>query len=242
MLPLLLSRQRLWLKLATLGWSGARGPSVTSERRRRSYATIWVDGNTNAEGTRLFRTVFVCTGNQVRSPMAAAFFKARTSHLEVEVSSAGVANIPPVPSPWEARHAAMELGIEISEHRAKHLSAVDLKGADLVVGFELNHCATAVVEGDAQPEKTFGLLELVRILEAIPAPVTGSVLEGARQIIAQAHAHRSESDSFVPHEYIFDPIGGPLELYRETARSLRDLCDQLVTKLFEDNPARYVAG
>jgi protein-tyrosine-phosphatase len=174
--------------------------------------------------------------------MAAAFFRERTNHLDVEVLSAGVANVPPVPPPWEARQAALELDIDISDHRALHLGAVDLTQADLVLGFELNHCAAAVVEGNAPPEKTFGLLELLRILDPVPAPLATEVLDGARQAIAYAHAQRSESGRFVPHEYVPDPIGGPIDVYRETARSLRDLCDQLVVKLFENSPARYVAG
>jgi protein-tyrosine phosphatase len=85
--------------------------------------------------------LIVCVGNICRSPMAEYMLKARLRLKEnpTEVNSAGVAA--QVASPIE-KHAGILLsreGIDASEHRARQVSAEQLRSADLVLTMEEGH-------------------------------------------------------------------------------------------------------
>jgi hypothetical protein len=108
----------------------------------------------------------------------------------------------------------------------------DLEGFDLVVGFELMHVATAVVEGRASPERTFTLPELVGLLEAIPAhPLEGSI-ERARLSIHQANAARPPDYRTRALPEIADPLNRPEPVQRAIAAEVRDLVTRFAGILF----------
>jgi len=79
------------------------------------------------------RVLFVCKGNMCRSPMGEAIAKAKWGDL-VEAESAGV-------TAWAGERATDDavymvkrhLSYDLSAHRARHISDVNLAGIDIVV-------------------------------------------------------------------------------------------------------------
>ena len=183
---------------------------------------------------RPFELVLICTGNRVRSPVAEGFMRALTDGLRVNVSSVGVLDVGSVPALPEAIETAAALGLDISGHRARCVLAHDLSGADLVVGFERRHVATAVVDARAPRERTFGILELVELLERIDPPRATTPEERARGAVARAHALR-RSDAEL--QELPDPLGGSRDVYRETISRVRLLCERLAVGLFGEAAA-----
>jgi protein-tyrosine phosphatase len=177
-----------------------------------------------------FELVVVCTGNRARSPVAEGFLRVLLEGLPVRVSSAGLLDLGPVPALPETIETAAALGLDLSAHRARCLVGRDLSGADLVVGFEQRHVATAVVDGKAPREHTFTLAEIVDLLERVLPPTAVEPAERARQAVARAHALRQGRREGPPE--ISDPLGGSMDYYRTTVNRVRDLSERLAVKLF----------
>ena len=168
--------------------------------------------------------------------MAEAVVRSLAEHLPVEVSSAGTGVVQAVPSPKKTLKAASALGYDLGEHRSRSLADVNLDAADLVVGFEIAHVATAVVERGADRSKTWLLTQLVRALEAEPAgarQAAGSVDE-ARSHLARAAELRSSAPPMLDDQ-IADPMGRSARTHEATARTIDELCRRIVAGLFPDN-------
>ncbi|HEX2050672.1 MAG TPA: hypothetical protein VHJ34_08585 [Actinomycetota bacterium] len=179
-----------------------------------------------------FAIVFVCTGNQCRSAMAEAFVRAAAAGAPVDVSSAGTLGIDGAPSPRHTVAAMAELGVDLSAHRSRGVQGAGLERADLVVGFELAHAAAAVVEGGAAPERVFGLVELVELLDGVAEPAEREPVARARALVRAAHARRRMVRR-VGGEEVADPIGRTAQVHRDTAARVGTLCDRLVGRLFD---------
>jgi protein-tyrosine-phosphatase len=84
--------------------------------------------------------LFVCTGNTCRSPMAEALFIHRTEdRKEWKACSAGVhADAGTRPS-RQAIEVMRELGIDITGHRSRPLTAEHLRDAELIVTMTASH-------------------------------------------------------------------------------------------------------
>ncbi len=185
-----------------------------------------------------FELVFVCTGNRFRSPIAAAFAARATEGLPVTVGSRGTLELGPVPALSEALELSGEHGLDLSRHAAQAIGPGTLAGADLVVGFERMHLATAVVDGKADRDRTFTLPELVELLERRTAPETGDLdpVERARCAVADAAAARGPDFRFLSLPELADPLGQPMQVYRATAQRLREQTDRLARGLFGVEP------
>jgi protein-tyrosine phosphatase len=181
--------------------------------------------------TKPFEVAFVCTGNRIRSPLAAAFLKGALPGLPLSVTSVGTSDSHPHPAEPEAIEAAAQLGADLSNHRSRAIAETDLSKADLVVGFERRHLAKALESG-ARPDRTFSIVELVDLLERIEAPDDANPVDRAREGVARAHDRRRLSDSAPPKIEIVDPMGSSASAYRNTAIRLRDLSRRLATGLF----------
>ncbi len=87
--------------------------------------------------------LFVCTANQFRSPIAAAYFahKLRENGASTgwTLSSAGTWVKAETPAHPKAMMAAAQLGLDLSTHRSREVNARMLIAADLIVVMELGH-------------------------------------------------------------------------------------------------------
>lgn len=178
-----------------------------------------------------FEIVVICSGNRFRSPLVAAYLREATRALPVDVSSAGILDLEPMPALEGAVEAAHEIGLDLTQHRSQYVGTVRLEHADLVLGFERAHVTTAVIDGKAARERTFTLPELVWLLERVPPVVTSDSIAGARRAIADAHRLRDPSAGAGLRQ-IDDPIGAPARAQQDTARQLIELSSQLALALF----------
>jgi protein-tyrosine phosphatase len=180
----------------------------------------------------MFEILFVCTGNRCRSPVAEGHLRRMAEGLPVVVGSVGLLDLGSAPALPEVLEVARGAGLDLTEHRSRHLLSIDAAGADLVVGLERSHVAAAVVEANVPYEKVFTFKEIVRLLQAIDPPSDPDPVERARAAVKLAHERRSSSDSFVPGEDIQDPFGGPRSAYVEMANDVSALCRALLSGLF----------
>jgi protein-tyrosine phosphatase len=122
------------------------------------------------------RTIlFVCTGNQYRSPIAAEAFRVQLMQHDREaewiVNSAGTWTSPGrAPSP-EAMELAHLHGLTIDKHRTRLLTANMLREADLVIVMEEGHKESIRAEFPFAREKVYLLSQAVEgIAYDIPDP------------------------------------------------------------------------
>lgn len=187
-------------------------------------------------GADPFQIVVICTGNRFRSPIAEQLLRLRLDGQPVEVSSAGTLDLGAVPALPEALDLAPELGIDLLQHRTRHVASRPLGDADLVVGFERKHLAAAVVDGGARRERTFTLPELAALLRAADAPAGVDPRERARALVASADDVRNRVRTDAPPAEVADPLGKTREQFRATAAAVGELVDQVASRLF--GPAR----
>lgn len=83
--------------------------------------------------------LFVCKGNILRSPMAAALFQDRLpSHLRhLQVMSAGVGDLPEGRSDPRAQAAAVHFGISLDGHTSRRITETMLESADIVLAMDV---------------------------------------------------------------------------------------------------------
>jgi protein-tyrosine-phosphatase len=150
----------------------------------------------------------------------------------VRIASLGTLDLGRRPALPEAIEIADELGLDLSDHRARQLVAVELALFDLVLGFERRHVRTAVVDAGARRERTFTLPELVELLRRIPGPpLPNDPSERARVRVRQASAARPP-DRDAPVAELGDPLGLTIGEQRRTAGELARLVSLLAERLF----------
>jgi protein-tyrosine-phosphatase len=171
-----------------------------------------------------FDIVFICTGNRFRSVIGEGLMRRLTEGLSVRTTSAGTLDLGPVGALPEALELAQSLDLDLSDHRARCLSNVDLSDADLVLGFEYEHLAAAVTEGGARRERTFTVPELVTLLEESGAS------DGADPRLAVQRANEARAGGRRPE--IADPLGGSAEVFHSTAVEVRAQTERLAELLF----------
>jgi low molecular weight protein-tyrosine phosphatase len=189
----------------------------------------------------------VCTGNICRSPLAVGFLTAalasRFGPGAPTVSSAGTYGWSGSEAMPEAMKAALERGVDISDHRARRLTAGDVLDADLVLGAAAEHRDRVFEDVPGAAVKAFTLKELVRLLEALPT-AAGSGEPGELLIRRVSEAHSLRSSGFVGNpndEDVADPMGLPLEAFRAIAWELEVWCSRLVEGLYGRIPARAMS-
>ncbi|MGH2680468.1 MAG: low molecular weight phosphatase family protein [Actinomycetota bacterium] len=168
----------------------------------------------------------VCTGNICRSPMAEGFLRAaledRLGDAAPVVTSAGTAGWAGSGAMDESIRAARERGVDIGGHLARRLLPEMVQDAELVVCMAADHREAIAGAWPAAEAKTFTIKELIRTLEA--ASPTGPLADR----VAAAAAARNGS---LPDEDVRDPLGDPIEGYREVAEELFDLSGRLAHAL-----------
>ncbi|MBA2726009.1 MAG: low molecular weight phosphatase family protein [Actinobacteria bacterium] len=163
------------------------------------------------------KILFVCTGNQCRSPFAEAYL----NHLElpgIEATSAGTLDLPGRPVPPEMRRAAEAYGVDLSPHRSRPAHSLDPSDFDLLIGFEHSHAAYLVVEKNAPMERTFLFGELRLLIRE----------EGFSLDPDALGLSRGSSGVFDPKLQVSDPIGGPPAAYRAAAATIATGLDEIL--------------
>jgi protein-tyrosine phosphatase len=177
--------------------------------------------------------LFVCTGNICRSPLADVFMADRSRRLlggAVRVRSAGIAAGRYL-SP-EAIETAREKGLDAGSLSPTQLTADLLREADVVVTMTRDHSAEVLDVAPEAAEKTFTLKELSWLLASLPASRPTSERESVLARIAEAHRRRASGRVAAPAEDVRDPLGLPMEVYREVAAEIEAGVDDLVLGLF----------
>jgi protein-tyrosine phosphatase len=187
-------------------------------------------------GDGIFDVLVVCTGNICRSPMGEALLRARLADRGVaaHVHSAGTLA-------WggnatgNAAIAMRELGIEIDAHHSTALTRGMIEDADLVLGMTREHVWRVTGLSSAAAERAFLVGELARL----GASIGPRDADGGESIAAWAlRVVRMRPDGHVGRagDEVDDPMGEPLDVYRETAARLdRDLTR--ITELLFPFPA-----
>lgn len=196
----------------------------------------------NPQRQRPFEIALICTGNRFRSPLAEGFLRRHGRDLPLALRSFGTRDLGPLPPLPQALDAATAYELDLDRHRASSLQGVELRDADLVLGFERVHVATAVVDAGAPRRRTFTLPELVELLDWLPRADDRPSAARARERVARAHELRAASRESANLAELRDPIGGPPAWYSETAARLAQLCHTLLRGLFGERTfdARHV--
>jgi protein-tyrosine-phosphatase len=147
-----------------------------------------------------FKLLFVCNGNDARSPLAAActdrLLIETDGEVECQVASAGTHAVDGDGLRPEAEAAAQELSLDLSDHRASVLTAEQCLEPDLILAMswdQISHIWSLVPEAW---EKVFTVKEFVHWAKR--APVRPPILfadraEQMRDKIIQAHAARKRA-------------------------------------------------
>jgi len=181
----------------------------------------------------VFRVVFVCTGNRFRSPLAAAVLSQAADGVPIDVSSAGTLDLSRAKALPEAQGAAERFGVDLTEHRSRSVAEAPLHDADLVIGFERMHVATAVVDGGAPRDRTFTLPELADLLAGIESSPSSTPVARARDTVRRAAAARPRDDpKLLSIAELADPLRRSADEQREIAERVRELTLQVHRSLF----------
>jgi len=173
----------------------------------------------------------VCTANLCRSPVAAGLLARRladvvdTDGRAWTVSSAGTERFPGLVEPDTAA-AAAALGLDITTHASRQLSADDLAAADLIVTMTRAHVRAVVATDLSAWPRTFTLKELVRRSQIAAEP--GAGFDGW---LAAAGAGRRAADMLAPSEDddVTDPYRRGRAANDAMVREVDSLIGQLVT-------------
>lgn len=151
------------------------------------------------------KVLFVCSGNICRSPMAAGYLRHRigSDGLDfLEVDSAGTLGIRKARASDPAIEAMAEIGVDISDHRSKGVKSKILETTDFTVAMSHDHLEfLASRHSDGEDERL-----LLRAFEKGPRPDPN------------------------PHD-LADPIGYPLDFYREQVQMITRCVDHLIDYL-----------
>ena len=123
--------------------------------------------------------LFVCTGNQYRSPIAAATFLDQLMQACLDedwiVKSAGTEALPGQDPPAEAVDLALLLGLLIDEHKTQALTTDLLAEADLVLVMEESHRDVLKAEFPFARQKIHLLTEVLKgVAYDIPDPAAAN--------------------------------------------------------------------
>lgn len=170
--------------------------------------------------------LFVCTGNQCRSPMAEAILRRfLQDSCSFEVDSVGTAGSG-TPPPPEAVQVMRDRGLDISGRPSRPLTADAVAAADLVVAMARQHLVDVVTTHPPAWERSFTLVDLVDRLGRAGGIGPGESLpQWARRMSAgrtRTSVLTASGDEDIP-----DPIGGELRDYEQ----VRDLLERLVGRL-----------
>jgi protein-tyrosine phosphatase len=132
--------------------------------------------------------LFICTGNQFRSPIAAEAFREQLVRdgrsTQWLVTSAGTWTSNGLPAPRDAMQLARSFGVNIEAHSTRSLDKDLLEDADVILVMETGHKESIQVEFPFSRNKVHLLSQVVEgVAYDIPDPA--SLRGEAREIIRE---------------------------------------------------------
>lgn len=129
--------------------------------------------------------LFICTANQIRSPLAQEIFKRLLAEhgqsTGWRVQSAGTWAVNAAPPINHAVTIGRELGVDITEHRSRPVDAELMASADLVLVMEQGHKEALQFEFPGTRQKIYLITEITGEAIDVEDPV-GRSLEDFRVI------------------------------------------------------------
>ena len=184
------------------------------------------------------RVLMVCTGNICRSPMMERILRASVEErgLRVSVTSAGTWAHEGEPMQPFAATTLSDHGGDVDGFGATPLTEALISSADLVVTATREHRAHVVGLVPGAVRRAFTLLELARIASSAPPP-PASDIAADRARLAEAVAWAARMRGSVPRpaegeDDLDDPLGAPLDVYRERGEAIAAAVGQIVPFLF----------
>jgi protein-tyrosine phosphatase len=197
-------------------------------------------------GTSLFNLLYVCNGDNARSPLAAActtrLVPAHDGEIRWDVRSAGTHAVEGGAVRPEVSLVAKNLQLDLSDHRCRVLSADGCQEPDLILAMswdQVSHIWSLVPESW---EKVFTIKEFVHWAKR--APVRPPILfpdrgEQMRDKIRQAHAARKRARAdfgfwggIRPQDLnLIEPNGKGEDAWRALGQAVHALVSDVLTLL-----------
>jgi protein-tyrosine phosphatase len=175
--------------------------------------------------------LFVCTGNQCRSPMAEKLLAAAVGGRagDLTVSSAGFVS-EGTPSPPEAVAALSALGIDLSSHRSRTATPDLLRSSSLVVAMTRQHLIDLAVESPSEWNRFFTFADVLRRGGEVGGRARG---ETVRAWALRLHADRGRQSllSLSVADDVADPMGGGRRDFEATRNRLAGMASGLADLL-----------
>lgn len=166
----------------------------------------------------------VCTANICRSPVAEAALKAALDGTGIEVTSAGThATTSSAMAPESMAYVRRTFDPPMP-FRTRRLGRAGIASADLVLTMTLDQRNWVAREEPRAVRRTFTLLELARIVEALEPTARYHDLRD----LAHDCARRRSRPPLVQGSYdIDDPYGGPPEGYEKAFALIHESCTRI---------------
>lgn len=193
-----------------------------------------------------FKLLYVCNGDDARSPLAAActkqLFTGKLDDIRVEIDSAGTDTVAGLPLRDEAAVAATELGLDLSAHASRELTTEMCGEYDLVLGMSWEHVSHIWSVVPKSWDCVFTMKEFVYWAKQAPArpPILfADRLEQMRDKIQQAHAIRKRARAdhgfwggIRPQDLnLIEPNGKGEDAWKALAKAVHALSTDVITLL-----------
>jgi|GEM_PF-6029514 len=183
---------------------------------------------------RLFKVLFVCTGNIHRSVMGERLMRSRIRpRLPVAIRSAGTQAAVDHPIGEYSAIALKELGGNPEGHKPQQLQAAVAASADLILTAEIEHRQFILRDTPAALRRAFSLREFARLAEGVVSlnPSDPFDVDRVRAQVLQISAQRGLARQATRSEDIPDPVGASLKETRERAREIAECVDAVIETL-----------
>lgn len=129
-------------------------------------------------------TLFVCTANLFRSPLACAFLRQIVTQSVYasswRIESAGTWTGEGLPAVPEAQKVALEHGLDLESHRSRCITADLVRSFSLVLTMEQGHQEALRIEFPDSARRVYMLSEMAGVRADILDPIFGSLTDCRR--------------------------------------------------------------